>query len=177
MYPLIRMSLRCSRLPGRPTRLCALWRALSEATGRGECSRVAAHDRSIEEARSLVLLWPARWSISSKLIQTAMCRRTFARSVTAGRWPRTESIIPTRSGTHRDAQVMRSRAWRRHHESRIKHLVRQYYGGYAKNKPRHLGRIARTRRLCSCWMCGNPRRHMRERSLQERRAFQPEDLW
>ena len=73
--------------------------------------------------------------------------------------------------------MMRVRAWRRNHESRIKQRVRQYYGGYAKDKPRDLGRIAHARQLCSCWMCGNPRRYLGERSLQERRAFQPEDLW
>ena len=72
---------------------------------------------------------------------------------------------------------MRSRAQRRHDAIRVKQRVRQYYGGYASDKPRHLGRIARTRQLCSCWMCGNPRRYFEERSLQERRAFQPDDLW
>jgi len=61
--------------------------------------------------------------------------------------------------------------------SRIKHLVRRYYGGYAKDKPRHLGRFAHTRQLCSCWMCGNPRRYFGELSFQERRAFQPDDHW
>ncbi|MBI4571848.1 MAG: hypothetical protein HY713_01005 [candidate division NC10 bacterium] len=73
--------------------------------------------------------------------------------------------------------MMRARARRRHHVSRIKRRVRRYYGGYAKDKPRHLGRIARTRQLCSCWMCGNPRRYLGERSLQERRAFQPVESW
>jgi hypothetical protein len=70
---------------------------------------------------------------------------------------------------------LRSRAWRGHHEIRIKHRVRQYYGGYAKDKPRQAGRIAHARQPCSCWMCGNRRRHLRERSLQERRAFQAGD--
>ncbi len=73
--------------------------------------------------------------------------------------------------------MMWSRAWRRHHESRIKRRVRPYYGGYAKDKPRHVSRIACTRQPCSCWMCGNPRRYMGERSVQERRAFQSDDLW
>lgn len=27
---------------------------------------------------------------------------------------------------------------------------------------------------CSCWMCGNPRRHLGERSMQERRAMTPD---
>jgi hypothetical protein len=42
--------------------------------------------------------------------------------------------------------VMRLRAWRRHQDSRIKQRVRHYYGGYAKDKPRHLGRFG----LCWC---------------------------
>ena len=27
-------------------------------------------------------------------------------------------------------------------------------------------------KVCSCWMCGNPRRHLGEVTLQERRASQ-----
>ncbi len=70
---------------------------------------------------------------------------------------------------------MWSRATRRHQESRFKRRVRQYCGGYAKDKPRQLGRIAHTRQLCSGWMFGNPRQYFGERSLQERRTFQPND--
>jgi hypothetical protein len=66
---------------------------------------------------------------------------------------------------------MRSRALRRHHEQRIKQRVRGYYGGYARANPRHLGTIAHTRQLCSCAMCGNPRHHFGERTLQERRTL------
>ena len=65
---------------------------------------------------------------------------------------------------------MRARAIRRHHEQRIKRRVRRYYGGYAAELPRHLGRIAHSRQRCSCWMCGNPRRYLGEPTLQERRA-------
>lgn len=65
---------------------------------------------------------------------------------------------------------MRSRAVRRHHEHRIKHRVEQYYDGHASGNARHLGRIAHSRQACSCWMCGNPRRHLGELTLQERRA-------
>ena len=67
--------------------------------------------------------------------------------------------------------MTRSRAWRRHQEVRVKQRVRNYYGGYAKGKPRALGRLARTRQPCSCWMCGNPRGYFRP-SLQERRVFE-----
>jgi hypothetical protein len=46
-----------------------------------------------------------------------------------------------------------------------------YYGGYARGDARQIGRLAHARQLCSCWMCGNPRRWSREQSLQERRQF------
>jgi len=65
---------------------------------------------------------------------------------------------------------MRSRAERRHHELRVKKRVGNYYGGYARDNPRHIGKIAHARRLCSCNLCGNPRRYFGERTLQERRS-------
>ena len=77
-------------------------------------------------------------------------------------WP---NVVLELSVNRRTA--MRSRAFRRHHEERIKRRVRRYYGGYAAERPRHLGRIAHSRQPCSCWMCGNPRRHVGERTLQE----------
>jgi hypothetical protein len=67
---------------------------------------------------------------------------------------------------------MRGRAYRRHQRERIKQRVQRYYGGYARGSTRHVGRLAETRTPCSCWMCGNPRRYWRERTLQERRARQ-----
>jgi hypothetical protein len=63
--------------------------------------------------------------------------------------------------------AMRTRAFRRHHEERIKRRVAYYYGRYAAGNPPHIGRIAHTRTPCSCWMCGNPRRWLREPTLQE----------
>ena len=54
---------------------------------------------------------------------------------------------------------MRSRAYRRYQLERLKKRVAKYYGGYAANNPRHLGRLAATRTPCSCWMCRNPRRN------------------
>lgn len=65
---------------------------------------------------------------------------------------------------------MRSRAVRRHHEKRVKTRVASYYGGYAAHDPRALGRLAHSRAPCSCFMCGNPRRYLGERTLQEWRA-------
>ena len=69
-----------------------------------------------------------------------------------------------------EVKAMSSRALRRHHEERIKRRVAGYYGGYARGKPCRLGKLAHARKLCSCWMCGNPRRYLGEPTLQERRA-------
>lgn len=65
---------------------------------------------------------------------------------------------------------MRTRAFRRQQLQRIRNKVASYYGGYARHDPRQLGRLATTRTPCSCWMCGNARRHRGELSLQERRV-------
>lgn len=70
---------------------------------------------------------------------------------------------------------MRDRAYRRSQDARIKRRVRRYYGGVHADVPRRLGHIARSRKTCSCWMCGNPRRRRGERTLQERRAAQDEE--
>ena len=71
---------------------------------------------------------------------------------------------------HRRSSAMRSRAIRRHHLDRMKVRVRHYYGGHAAGDARQLGRLASSRTPCSCFMCGNPRRRLGERTLQERRA-------
>ena len=68
---------------------------------------------------------------------------------------------------------MSSCALRRHHEGRVKRRVGDYYGGYARSDARATGKLAQTRQLCSCWMCGNPRRYFGETTLQERRAECP----
>jgi len=65
---------------------------------------------------------------------------------------------------------MSPRALRRHHKGRLKRRVGDYYGGYARSDARATGRLVHTRQLCSCWMCGNPRRYLGETTLQERRA-------
>jgi len=64
---------------------------------------------------------------------------------------------------------MKLRAMRRHHEERIKRRVSEYYGGAFKHDKRRLGIIAGSRQLCSCWMCGNPRKWLGEKTVQERR--------
>ena len=66
-----------------------------------------------------------------------------------------------------------SRALRRHHEARLK-KNRQYhfYGSRGKLDTKSLGQVLHTASLCSCHMCGNPRKYLRERTVQERRWMQ-----
>ncbi|HEY9162852.1 MAG TPA: hypothetical protein VIS94_17380 [Desulfomonilia bacterium] len=44
----------------------------------------------------------------------------------------------------------------------------EYWWGHKLEDP-ELGKVARTPTPCSCWTCGNPRRHFKEASIQERR--------
>jgi hypothetical protein len=83
----------------------------------------------------------------------------------------------SRSPSHTVERMMERqsrRALRRTHAARIKRSVVGYYDGWARasNCPdRVLGRLVATRTPCSCWMCGNPRRYLREPTMQEFRAF------
>lgn len=61
---------------------------------------------------------------------------------------------------------MYSRAERRHHVDRLK-AARKHIWGYGnprsigpeKMSPRELGKAVQNPQICSCAMCGNPRRH------------------
>jgi len=74
------------------------------------------------------------------------------------------------------------RAMRRHHVERLKakwkriarmeQAVQQDANIDTALKDRMLGMFVHTRRLCSCWMCGNPRKHTGLRTLQERKMMQ-----
>jgi hypothetical protein len=67
------------------------------------------------------------------------------------------------------------RALRRHHDQRKKAWVRKtlthYFTGLTTFPADRVGRYARTPKMCSCFMCGNPRRFQGEPTLQERRAM------
>ncbi len=68
---------------------------------------------------------------------------------------------------------MRSRAYRIHQCKRWKKRVRSYWvceSCNARDDKRTVGRLARTPKPCSCFMCGNPRRYENERTRAERRA-------
>lgn len=68
------------------------------------------------------------------------------------------------------------RAWRRHDRARVSRQRKRrqpYYfdGRTGDDYARVLGIATNTAVLCSCWMCGNPRRHRpSEITLAERRA-------
>lgn len=67
-----------------------------------------------------------------------------------------------------------SRALRRHHAHRLKAARKSYYAGWpsAPKADKALGMLVHTATLCSCPMCGNPRKWQGTPSLQEQRALQ-----
>ncbi len=72
-----------------------------------------------------------------------------------------------------------NRSIRRHHHRRLqeraKWIMAVVWGYRAQDvSPRRLGKCVATRTPCSCWMCGNPRRHHAEVTIQERRRQQYE---
>jgi hypothetical protein len=69
---------------------------------------------------------------------------------------------------------MAGTARRRADRARIKHN-RQFWWGRKLEHGRELGAVIDTPTPCSCWMCGNPRRYLRERTIQEQRWFQEVD--
>ncbi len=64
-----------------------------------------------------------------------------------------------------------NRAIRRHHDSRLKRKRSRYWGGNANASKRRLGIVLHTPKVCSCWLCGNGRKHF-GLTIQERRQPQ-----
>lgn len=75
---------------------------------------------------------------------------------------------------------MRGRAFRRHQTyrhmwRRLKEDRNEHYDDQdcpCLYDPRAMARFKEQPQVCSCYMCGNPRRWFGERTIQERRAFQ-----
>lgn len=72
---------------------------------------------------------------------------------------------------------MRSRAERRHHHERMLNKVKKFglYQNYfwsEEEKEEHQRKMAETRKPCSCHMCGNPRKHWKDKTMQEKKALQ-----
>lgn len=66
---------------------------------------------------------------------------------------------------------MSRRAERRHHKDRVRsRALRLFAGPLSGRNPDYAHVVADNITVCSCWMCGNPRRHYRELTIQERRA-------
>jgi hypothetical protein len=68
---------------------------------------------------------------------------------------------------------MAGTARRRADRARLKHKRRDWWAGKPKKTDVQIGRLIDTPTPCSCWMCGNPRRHQKDRlSIWEHRWFQ-----
>jgi hypothetical protein len=66
----------------------------------------------------------------------------------------------------------KKRALRRHHAERLKRKRARYWTAVTE---RQRAIAVNTPCRCSCWMCGNPRRHWGEKTVQEQRADAIED--
>lgn len=62
---------------------------------------------------------------------------------------------------------MYKRSLRRHHYIRIKNKRRTYWWNNVES-PRE-GFVVDTPTPCSCYMCGNPRKYFKEKTLQEKK--------
>lgn len=67
------------------------------------------------------------------------------------------SAEPKRARRRRDLDRMKAKARRLYPDNRV--------------PERHANHLA----VCSCWMCGNPRRYWREATVQERRSGMNDD--
>lgn len=64
----------------------------------------------------------------------------------------------------------RARSVRRHHlervkAARLKYIVMEWRT--PENKAYYAGKMAHTAAPCSCWMCGNPRKHQKEKLTRQ----------
>ena len=72
--------------------------------------------------------------------------------------------------------MSKTRAERRHHHQRMLDRVKsfhwlkkKFWNGSEDERELHLKKIAETRHPCSCHMCGNPRKHWKDKTMQEHR--------
>jgi len=70
----------------------------------------------------------------------------------------------------------KSRAERRHNHERMidkvkkfRFVLPEFYNGDEEKRQRHIRKMAETRKPCSCFMCGNPRKHWKDKTMQEKR--------
>jgi hypothetical protein len=46
-------------------------------------------------------------------------------------------------------------------------FIRNWFGSSEKRE-KHILQMAETRTPCSCWMCGNPRKYLKQKSIKEK---------
>lgn len=70
----------------------------------------------------------------------------------------------------------KSRDERRHHHERMLDRVRgfhwlkqEFWHGTESERDLHLRKMAETRHPCSCYACGNPRKHWKDKTMQEKK--------
>lgn len=65
------------------------------------------------------------------------------------------------------------RAVRRHHVARLKKSRASYWSArHRPNSPEQLGKLVQTPAICSCPMCGNPRKYLGLATIQEQSMMQ-----
>lgn len=63
---------------------------------------------------------------------------------------------------------MRSRDYNRSQAEKHKKKVKKYYTCSNPKNKREVGIASKTKKSCSCWMCGNPRKYKGEKTKQEK---------
>ncbi len=71
----------------------------------------------------------------------------------------------------RDFRRHNSEKFRRHCRKLIKKTLSVSSENLANNK-KFVGKLFRNRKICSCFMCGNPRKYFNEKTVKERRQEQ-----
>jgi hypothetical protein len=64
---------------------------------------------------------------------------------------------------------MRSRAFRRFQEAKKKEWVKRVFKRWRPLDKSQIGYLAHSPKCCSCYMCGNPRKHWKDKTMQEKR--------
>lgn len=62
---------------------------------------------------------------------------------------------------------MRPKEFRLHHKERLKRTRKRYWDGGVRKAAQQINMIVRTPAICSCWMCGNPRKWWKQRTIKE----------
>jgi rubrerythrin len=68
------------------------------------------------------------------------------------------------------------RSERRYHRERLKHAREWHWGKHLSGDAKQLGQVVDTPTPCSCPMCGNPRKHFKLKSIQERKSDMAEHV-